>query len=228
MQLLACHTVERVVEGALHAQQVHPLDIGEETLVVGGVGAIGIAADGVLAAGFLLDKIAVGGDGMEQREGIHAAQWRLEKQLDALGERELVVVELKLDMAPGDLHQQVHSVADAGGSVDVDRLLTPAEVHAAHQSGEPEEMVAVEVGEADVRDALHLLVIDAELGLGVLAAVEEHPEAVDVHHLSAAVAGDSRQCGTGAEYGRVEIHLMTTSYNLLLEGFSILNSQFSK
>ena len=85
-------------------------------------------------------------------------------------------------------------------------FVTSAEVHAAHQSRKAEEMVAVQMGDEDLRNGLHALVIDAQLRLHVLAAVEEHAEAVDVHHLSAAVARHGGQRRARTHYGRVEIH----------------------
>ena len=58
MQLLRRHRGKGVVESAFYAQEIHPLNIGQETLGVARVGAIGVAAHGVLATGFLLDKVA--------------------------------------------------------------------------------------------------------------------------------------------------------------------------
>jgi hypothetical protein len=61
-------------------------------------------------------------------------------------------------------------------------------MHAAYQSGQAEKMVAVQVRQADMAYALHLLMIDPQLGLGVLAAVQQQAETVHIHHLPAAMA----------------------------------------
>ena len=50
-----------VVEGAFEAEEVDPLDVGEDGLGVGGVGAIGVAAGGIFAARLFFDEVAVGG-----------------------------------------------------------------------------------------------------------------------------------------------------------------------
>ena len=117
---------------------------------------------------------------------------------------ELVVTDVEFDMAARDFHEGLHGVGDADGCIDVVGSLTTAEVHAADEAGEAEEVVAVEVCDADDGAGLEALVVDANLGLGVLTTVEEYAEAVDVDHLSAAVAGDGGQGCAGAEDGGVE------------------------
>jgi hypothetical protein len=84
-------------------------------------------------------------------------------------------------------------MGDAGGGVDVEGFFASAEVHAANEAWETEEMVAVEVGDADEGAREQSLVVDAYLCLGVLATVKEYAEAVDVDHLSATMAGGGGQ-----------------------------------
>lgn len=57
-------------------------------------------------------------------------------------------------------------------------------------------MVAVEVGDADEGAGQQTLVVDAYLGLGVLATIEEDAKAVDVDHLPTAMAGGGGQGGS--------------------------------
>ena len=133
---------------------------------------------------------------MHQGEGEDPTEVGLEKELHALGKLQLMVVNLEGDVAAGHIHQHIHSLADACRGIDIDGLDAPAEMHAAQQSGKPEEVVAVEVGEADVGEALHFLMIDPKLGLGVLATVEEDPKSVDVQHLRTAVTGHSGERGS--------------------------------
>jgi len=183
------------------------VDVGQEALGVAGVGAVGVAACGVVAAGFFLDEVAVGGDGVEQGEGRDAAAFVFEHLQAALGMAELVVAHREVEMAAGDGHEEFHGLGDTGGRKDVHRGLAAAEVHGAEQAGQAEEVVAVEVGEEDGAHGLEFLMVDAHLGLGVLAAVEHEAGAVDVDYLSAAVAGDGGQRCSGTEYGGVEVHL---------------------
>ena len=66
-------------------------------------------------------------------------------------------------------------------------------------------MVAMEMGDANECERLQALTIDIDLGLGVLATVEQDSESVDVDHLSTTVAGNSGQGGPRTEYGGVEV-----------------------
>ena len=187
---------EGVVEGAFETEEVDVLDIGEDALGVGGVGAVGVTTCGVGTTGFLFDEVAVGGYGVNQREGEDAAEVVFEKGEGTFGVGELVVADVEVDMASRDRHDGLHGMGDAGGGIDVEGLFTSAEVHAADEAGEAEEMVAMEVGDADEGAGEQSLVVDAYLCLGVLAAVEKDAEAVDVDHLSATVAGSGGQGGS--------------------------------
>lgn len=109
---------------------------------------------------------------------------------------EFVVANIEVDVTARYLHKGLHGMGDAGRRIDVEGLFTSAEVHAADKAGESEEVVAVEVSDADEGAGEQALVVDAYLGLGVLATVEEDAEAVDVDHLPAAVAGGGGQGGS--------------------------------
>lgn len=148
VQFLGCHGGESGVEGAFEAEQVDALDVGEDGLGVGGVGAVGIAAGWVFAARLLLDEVAVGGHGMHEGEGMDAAAAVVEEAEAAFGVLQLVIAYLKFGMAAGDLHDGVHGCGDALGGKDIDGLCATAEVHAADEAGKAEEVVAVQVGEA--------------------------------------------------------------------------------
>ncbi len=109
---------------------------------------------------------------------------------------ELVIMYFEIEVAARNFHDGLHGAGYAGRGVDVDGCFVVAEVHAAQQAGEPEEVVAVEVGDADLGEGLHLLMIYTYLGLGVLATVEEYAEAVEVDDLSTTVACRGGQGGT--------------------------------
>ena len=117
----------------------------------------------------------------------------LEEEKAARGVGEFVVAYVELDMAARDFHDGLHGMGNAGGGVDVERVLASAEVHTADETGEAEEVVAVEVGDADEGAGLQALVVDAYLSLGVLATVEKDTETVDVDHLPATMAGGGGQ-----------------------------------
>ena len=81
-------------------------------------------------------------------------------------------------------------------------------------------MVAVEMGDEDHLDALDFLMVFAELGLGVFAAVDEDAVAADGDQLGAAVAGESGRCCAGAEDKDIEFHrelffLVVFRYNVI-------------
>ncbi len=116
-----------------------------------------------------------------------------------------MIVQFELDMASRHLHQQVHGIEYAGRGIDIDGLSTPTEVHAADKPRQTKEMVAVEMGYTNVGYALHLLMVDAQLGLCVLATIHQYPEPIHIHHLSAAMAGDSGEGGSRTQYGSIEI-----------------------
>ena len=78
MELFGGDGGEGVVEGAFEAEEVDILDIGEDGLGVGSVGAVGVAAGRVGTTGLLFDEIAIGGNRMNQREGMDAAKVVLE------------------------------------------------------------------------------------------------------------------------------------------------------
>ena len=119
---------------------------------------------------------------------------------------EFVVADVEIDMAAGGFHYRLHGVGDAGGGIDVEGSLPTAEVHAADEAGKTEEVVAVEVCDADDGAGLEALAVDAYLGLCVLTTIKEDAESVDVDHLPATVAGGGGKCGTGAEDCGVEVH----------------------
>ena len=196
MEFLGGDGGKGVVEGAFEAEEVDPLDVGEDGLGVGGVGAVGVAAGRVGTTGLFFDEVAVGGHGMNQREGMDAAKVVFEDGQGAFGVGELVVAGFEVDVAARDGHDGLHGMGDAGGGIDVEWLSAPAEVHAADNAGEAEEVVAVEVGDADEGAGEQALVIDAYLGLGVLATIEKYAETVDIDHLSAAMSGGGGQGGT--------------------------------
>lgn len=78
MELFGGDGGEGVVEGAFEAEEVDTLDIGEDGLGVGSVGAVCVAAGRVGTTGLLFDEIAIGGNRMNQREGMDAAKVVLE------------------------------------------------------------------------------------------------------------------------------------------------------
>ena len=78
MELFGGDGGEGVVEGAFEAEEVDALDVGEDGLGVGSVGAVGVAAGRVGTTGLLFDEIAIGGNRMNQREGMDAAKVVLE------------------------------------------------------------------------------------------------------------------------------------------------------
>ena len=188
VELLGGDGGKGIVEGTFEAEEVHVMDIGEDGLGVGGVGAVGIAAGRLLATGLFFDEVAVGGDGVQEGEGVDEAVFVFEEQERAFGVGEFVVAYLEFDMAVRYLHDVLHDAFYAGGGVDVDGVFVAAEVHAAEEAWEPEEMVAMEVGDADLGEGLQLLVVYTYLGLGVFATVEEYAEAVEVDDLSATMA----------------------------------------
>ena len=198
MEFLGGDGGEGIGESAFETEEVGALDVGEDGLGVGGVGAVGVAAGGVLAAGLFFDEVAIGGYGVNQWEGVDAAEVVFENGEGAFGVVEFVIADIEVDMAARCFHDGLHGVGDAGGSVDVERLFAAAKVHAADEPGKAEEVVAMEVGDADDREGLQALAIDANLGLRVLTAVEEDAESVDVDHLPAAVAGNSGEGCSGA------------------------------
>ena len=99
-----------------------------------------------------------------------------------------MVGEAKVDVTAGDLQEQLHGLTDASRGIDLNRLCATTQMHAAQQSRQPEKVVAVQVGNADLRDALHLLMVDTELGLRVLATVKQYAETIHVDYLPAAMA----------------------------------------
>lgn len=154
VELLGGDGGKGIVEGAFEAEEVHAFDIGEDGLGVGGVGAVGIAAGRFLATGLFFDEVAVGGDRVDEGEGVDAAVFVFEEQERALGVGEFVVTDFEFEVAVGGLHDGLHDVGNAGRGVDVDRGFVVAEVHAAEESRKPEEVVAVEVGDADLGEGL--------------------------------------------------------------------------
>ena len=65
MELFGGNRGKGVVEGTFETKKVDTLDVGENCFGVGGISAVGVSADRILAARFLFDKVAVGGDGMD-------------------------------------------------------------------------------------------------------------------------------------------------------------------
>ena len=122
MELFGSDGGEGVVEGAFEAEEVDPFDVGEDGLGVGGVGAVGVASGRVLTTGLFFDDVAVSGHGMQQWEGVEMAEVVFEYGNATFGVGELVVTDVELDMATRDFHQCLHSVGDAGGGIDVERL----------------------------------------------------------------------------------------------------------
>ncbi len=77
----------------------------------------------------------------------------------------------------------------AGRAVDGDRILAPLQAHRAHEPGDAQEVIGVEVGDedpihAEARGESH------HLALRTLAAVEEHGIALSLHEDGAHAAPD--------------------------------------
>ena len=213
VQLLHRHRGKGSVEGALHTQQIHPFNIRQETLRVARIGTVGIAAHIILATGFLLNQKTVCGYRVQQRKRRHSAEIILEQKLHSLSERKFMIAQFVVKMTARGLHQQLHCSTHTRWRVNIQRLLPSAQMHATHQPRQPEEMVAVQVGNENMRNSLHPLMIDTQLCLRVLTTVQKDAETVDVHHLPATVASHRGQCRTRTQYRCVEIHASVNSRN---------------
>lgn len=209
VELFGSHGGEGIVESTFHAEEVGALNIRDNLFGVGGVGTVSVATGGIDStggrrplvgpAGNLIHHIAVGGHRVHQREGRDAAAIVFEEKVATLAEIQLVVTDLIVDMAARGGQEGLHGRPYTHRGIDVEWLFPSAEMHGADQPGKPEEMVAMQVGEEDMRDGLETLVVDAYLRLGGLATVEEETEAVDVDHLPATMAGTGGEGRTGAE-----------------------------
>lgn len=134
-----------------------------------------------------------------------AAEVVLKEGETARGVGEFVVTDVELDMAARDFHEGLHGVGDAGRGIDVDRLLPPAEVHAADESWEAEEVVAVEVRDEDGAEGLELDMAATDIVLRALGAIEEHFESADIDNLGAATTVARGNGGAGTKYSDKEI-----------------------
>ena len=126
---------------------------------------------------------------MHQRESIDATALVFEQQLAPFGVAELVVVYLKFDVTSSHLHQVCHGFGNSCRCEYIHRVLASAKVHAADESGQPKEMVTMQMSDADGLHGLQLLVVDAHLGLGVLTTVQKNAEAIQIDNLATAMAG---------------------------------------
>ena len=96
-----------------------------------------------------------------------------------LGEVQFLEFQGEAKDGSGDGEEELDGLFGAFGGEDGDGLGAAGEVQGGEESGEAEEVVAVEMGDEDHLDALDFLMVFAELGLGVLAAVDEDAVAAD-------------------------------------------------
>ena len=87
----------------------------------------------------------------------------------------------------------------AGREVEVDWARASVEREASQDSGQPETMVTVEVGDADRGDRPRRDLSPQELALGALAGVEEDRLVVPSQHIAVVIAGSRRHLCSGAE-----------------------------
>ena len=125
VQLLIGDRGKRIVESAFETQQIDVVDIRENSLGIGGVGAVGVTPCGIFATGLFFYQVSVCRDGMDKREGMYAAIVVFENGERPLGMGEFVIMHLEVDMASGHLKDEREGFLYALGGINVDRGCAP-------------------------------------------------------------------------------------------------------
>lgn len=97
---------------------------------------------------------------------------------------------------------------EAGVAVEVEVVGSSQQVHGEDQAHETEVMIAMQVADENVIDAVQVRLETHELHLRSFPAVNQKMPVLDLYKLCGGKPSVSRKCAAGTEYGDVEAHAM--------------------
>lgn len=171
-----------VGERTFETGEVGVEEVRYEVFVVSCVTAIYVAPR--MSRGQFFKGESVGLDGMVERESRYPDLVVLKQYLVSGND---MVAHFKIDMTPADAEEWGEYLLKPFRRIDVDRVFASAEVHCGKQSGKPEDMVAMEMGDENPGHGLEFLVGDTELGLGSFPAINHVAVAIYGNYLTAAM-----------------------------------------
>ncbi len=177
-----CERSVFVGERTFETDEVGVKEMWYEVLVVSRVTAIYVAP--WMSWGEFFKGESVGFDGMVERKSRYPDLVVFKQYLVSGND---MVAHFKIDMTPADAEEWGEYLLKPFWRIDVDRVFASAEVHGGKQSGKPEDVVSMEMGNENSGHGLEFLVGDTELGLGSFSAINHVAVAIYGNYLTAAM-----------------------------------------